>query len=97
MTDKLTPSLTNITRHRNEADHAQCNQADRVIRRRKVISKSAKEGGTVALTIPTVDGGRGGARNILGAIVQHDQMDDNDMIGVKSGLLKGFCSHRRVS
>ncbi|XP_069977671.1 KRAB-A domain-containing protein 2-like [Penaeus vannamei] len=64
--DKTNPisSMTNIARHKNEAYHAQYNQADRMIRRRKVLLKSAMEGDTVALTISTVDRGRGDPRNI---------------------------------
>lgn len=48
-----------------------------MIRRRRVILKSAMEGDTVAFTIPTVDRGRGDPRNIVGVIVHHDEMNDN--------------------
>lgn len=57
-----------------------------------VLLKRATEGETVALTISAVDRGRGDPWNILGVIVQHDQMNDKYRTGVKSGLLKVFYS-----
>lgn len=50
------------------------------------------EGNSVALTIPAVDTERGDSRNILGVIVQYDQIKNNNRTGMKSGLLKDLFS-----
>ena len=52
-------------------------------------------GDHVAVRIPTVDSGRGDARNILGVIIHRDLKTDQYAIGVKSGILEGQCSRNQ--
>ena len=88
----IASTMTSIRSQRNEAFQAQCQQADCMIKRQRIQLETAKEGNTVAVSIPSVDRGRGDPRNILGVITHHDEINDNYKIAVKAGVLKGVYS-----
>ena len=76
-----------IRTRRKRARDAQCNQAERMVKRSRIDLKPAELFDNVAIPIPTVDRGRGDPRNILGVILDKS---DNDLytVAVKAGVLK---------
>ena len=61
-------------------------QAERMVKRSKVVLGAGQVGDNVAVLIPIVDRGRGDPRNLLGVIVD---LDENNMytINIKAGIL----------
>ncbi|XP_064079514.1 SCAN domain-containing protein 3-like [Macrobrachium nipponense] len=83
----LTRREREITQERKRAREAQLSQAERMVKRSRLDSKTGEVGDNVAVHIPLVDRGRVGARNILGVIVDRDE-NDLYTIAVKSGIIK---------
>ena len=95
----LTPQVVNIQErqahilhHRVAAKRCQSNQADRMIKRRRLALVPADIGNTVTIPIPSVDRGRGDPRNLMGKIVEKDQERELYKIAVRAGVLNGHFS-----
>ena len=86
--------IQNISNERNGASSSQMAQAERMVKRSKVVLGAGQVGDNVAVLIPIVDRGRGDPRNLLGVIVD---LDENNMytINVKAGILKGKFSRNQ--
>ena len=81
-----------ISTQRCAAKRAQECQADRMLKRRRLVLTTAKVGDTVTIPIPLVDRGRGDPRNLLGKIVSHEEEKDLFKIAVRYGILNGHYS-----
>ena len=90
----LSNRMQNISNERNGASLSQMAQAERMVKRSKVVLGAGQVGDNVAVLIPIVDRGRGDPRNLLGVIVD---LDENNMytINVKAGILKGKFSRNQ--
>ena len=90
----LSNRIQNISNERNGASSSQMAQAERMVKRSKVVLGAGQVGDNVAVPIPIVDRGRGDPRNLLGVIVD---LDENNMytINVKGGILKGKFSRNQ--
>ena len=90
----LSNRIQNISNERNGASSSQMAQAERIVKRSKVVLGARQVGDNVAVLIPIVDRGRGDPRNLLGVIVD---LDENNMytINVKAGILKGKFSRNQ--
>ena len=84
-----------IMLNRENAHTAQVFQAKRMVKRSRLELQAGIVGDNVVVPIPTVDRGRGDARNILGVIIHRDLETDQYTIGVKSGVLKGQYSRNQ--
>ena len=93
-TDSIESRTAQITKRRHEASMAQQEQAERMVKRRRVDLQVGTIGDNVAVPIPAVDRGRGDARNNFGVLVNKT---DNDQykIAVKGGLLNGHYSRNQ--
>jgi len=79
---------------RKRAREGLMRQAERMIKRSKIMNKEGNVGDNVTIPIPMYDRGRGDPRNLIGIIVDRDQ---NDMytIAVRAGILKGKYSRNQ--
>lgn len=94
----------NIAKRRKLAADSQMAQAERMVKRSRIIMVAGEEGDNVTIPVPLVDRGRGDPRNLLGIIKSRDE---NDMykISVKGGMLKGkysrnqfdLCAHKLLT
>jgi hypothetical protein len=84
---ETTQPTSSIDKKRKLAIAAQQKQAERVVKRSRVIMKDCTVGDNVAVPIPSVDRGRGDPRNILGVILAVE--NGQYTIGCPSGILKG--------
>ena len=76
-----------IKEHHKRARHCQSKQADRMIKRRKILLPSVKIGDTVTIPIPDSDRGRGDPRNMIGMVMDYEPTYDKYTIGTKAGIL----------
>lgn len=69
-------------------------QAERMMKRSRIVNRAGDIGDNVTIPIPMFDRGRGDPRNIIGIIVDRDE---NDMyrIAVRAGVLKGKYSRNQ--
>lgn len=69
-------------------------QAERMIKRSRIVNRAGDIGDNVTIPIPMFDRGRGDPRNIIGVLVDRDE---NDMyrIAVRAGVLKGKYSRNQ--
>ena len=90
----LSNCIQNISNERNGASSSQMAQAERMVKRSKVVLGAGQVGDNVAVPIPIVDRGCGDPRNLLRVIVD---LDENNMytINVKAGILKGKFSRNQ--
>ena len=58
-----------IKEHRKRARNCQSKQADRMIKRRKILLPPVKIGDTVTIPIPESDKGHGEPRNLIGIVI----------------------------
>ena len=79
---------------RKLATEAQISQAERMVKRSRIIMVAGEVGDNVTVPVPLVDRGRSDPRNILGVI---QNRDENDLytIAVKGGILKGKFSRNQ--
>ena len=64
--------------HRNRARDGLMKQAERMVKRSRVINVPGKVGENVTIPVPLVDRGRGDSRNIMGVILDRDENDLQD-------------------
>ena len=83
-----------IVEQRKRARISQLTQAERMVKRSRVELKSAEIGDNVAIPIPMVDRGRGDPRNILGVILDRDELNMYT-IAVKSGIISSKYSRNQ--
>ena len=83
-----------ISKKRAHARVSQRTQAERMMKRSKVIMMPGLEGDNVAVPIPSVDRGRGDPRNILGIIISCDDKEQYT-IACPAGILKGKFSRNQ--
>jgi len=69
-------------------------QAERMVKRSRLINVPCKIGDNVTVPVPLVDRGRGDSRNIMGIIVDRDE-SDLYRIAVKGGILHGKFSRNQ--
>ena len=69
-------------------------QAERMVKRSRVINVPGKVGENVTIPVPLVDRGRGNSRNIMGVILDRDE-NDLYRISVKGGILNGKYSRNQ--
>ena len=69
-------------------------QAQKMVKRSRVEHEPGNIGNTVTIPVPLVDRGRGDPRNIMGVIVDRDEMDLY-RIAVKAGILQGKYSRNQ--
>ena len=80
--------------HRKRARDGLMKQAERMVKRSRVINIPGKVGENVTVPVPLVDRGRGDSRNIMGVIVDRDE-NDLYRIAVKGGILNGKYSRNQ--
>ena len=80
--------------HRKRARDGLMKQAERMVKRSRVINSPGKVGDNVTVPVPLVDRGRGDSRNILGVIIDRDE-NDLYRIAVKGGILNGKYSRNQ--
>ena len=83
-----------IVEQRKRARISQLTQAERMVKRSRVELKSGEVGDNVAIPIPMVDRGRGDPRNILGVILDRDELNMYT-IAVKSGIISSKYSRNQ--
>jgi transposase InsO family protein len=90
----IEPNQEQINMQRKRARASLVQQAERMVKRSRVVHAPGHPGDNVTVPIPMVDRGRGDPRNIMGVIMDRD---DNDMyrIAVRAGLLKGKYSRNQ--
>ncbi|KAG1659793.1 hypothetical protein GQR58_022325 [Nymphon striatum] len=88
------PNSQNINRKRKLAREAQHQQAERMVKRSKVVMKAGVVGDNVAVPIPSVDRGRGDPRNIIGVIVEVSDSEQYS-IACPAGVLNGKYSRNQ--
>ncbi|KAG1685702.1 KRAB-A domain-containing protein 2 [Nymphon striatum] len=88
------PNSQNINRKRKLAREAQHQQAERMVKRSKVVMKAGVVGDNVAVPIPSVDRGRGDPRNIIGVIVEVSDSEQY-FIACPAGVLNGKYSRNQ--
>ena len=83
-----------IKTKRKRACESLVQQAERMVKRNRVVHAPGNPGDNVTVPIPMVDRGRGDPRNIMGLIIDRD---DKDMyrIAVRAGVLKGKYSRNQ--
>lgn len=88
------PNQEQINMQRKRARASLVQQAERMVKRSRVVHAPGHPGDNVTVPIPMVDRGRGDPRNIMGVIMDRD---DNDMyrIAVRAGLLNGKYSRNQ--
>ena len=69
-------------------------QAERMIKRSKIVHAAGNPGDNVTIPIPLVDRGRGDPRNIMGIILDRDS-NDLYRIAVRGGILNGKYSRNQ--
>ena len=69
-------------------------QAERMLRRSRVINVPASIGDNVTIPIPLVDRGRGDPRNLMGVVLEHNE-NDLYRIAVRNGILAGVYSRNQ--
>jgi len=80
--------------HRKRAREGLMKQAERMVKRSRIINVAGKVGDNVTVPVPLVDRGRGDSRNIMGVIVDRDE-NDLYRIAVKGGVLDGKYSRNQ--
>ena len=92
--NKQTEKDNSIGKNRKRAREAMLRQAEKMVKRSRVIHAPGELGDNVTVPIPLVDRGRGDPRNLMGVIVDRD---DNGMyrIAVASGILAGKYSRNQ--
>jgi hypothetical protein len=90
---ETTQPTSSVDKKRKRAIAAQQKQAERIVKRSRVIMKDCTVGDNVAVPIPSVDRGRGDSRNILGVILA--VVNGQYTIGCFSGILKGKYSRHQ--
>jgi hypothetical protein len=94
-TDLLpTTSQSSPVVHRKRAREGLLKQAERMVKRSRLINVPGKTGDNVTVPVPLVDRGRGDSRNIMGIIVDRDE-NDLYRIAVKGGILHGKFSRNQ--
>ena len=90
----LEQNRVTIQAQRKRARDAMVDQAERMIKRSRVINVSANPGDNVTIPIPLVDRGRGDPRNIMGVVCERD---NNDLyrVAVRAGMLTGKYSRNQ--
>jgi len=83
------PSTSSIQPCRKKAREALQEQAQRMVKRSRIINKPGDPGDNVTIPIPLVDRGRGDARNIMGVIIDRNE-NDLYRIAVHAGILQGM-------
>ena len=73
---------------------AQLDQAERMVKRSRVVMTAGQVGDNVTIPIPLVDRGRCDPRNIMGIIRSRDE-NDFYVIAVRGGVLKGKYSRNQ--
>ena len=83
-----------ISEKRKRVSEAQMSQAERMVKRSRIIMVAGEPGDNVTVPVPLVDRGRSDPRNLLGLIRNRDE---NDMytIAVRDGILKGKYSRNQ--
>ena len=73
-------------RERESARDAQFQQAERMVKRSRIVFSSVQIGSNVTMPIPSVDRGRADPRNIIGVVTE---CSDNELytIAIKGGIL----------
>jgi hypothetical protein len=85
---------SSIQSHRKRAREGLTKQAERMIKRSKIVLALGDHGDNVSIPIPLVDRGRGDPRNILGVILDRD-INDMYRIAVRAGVLCGRYSRNQ--
>ena len=104
-TDSAISSRQNvISEKRKRVSEAQLSQAERMVKRSRIIMVAGECGDNVTVPVPLIDRGRSDPRNLLGVIRNRDE---NDMytIAVRGGILKGkysrnqfdLCLHKLIT
>ena len=90
----LSMSYDQIQGQRKKARHSLTQQAERMVKRSRIVNSAGNPGDNVTVPIPLVDRGRGDPRNIMGIILDRD---DNDLyrIAVRAGVLNGKYSRNQ--
>src|ERR1700761_1642397 len=83
------PSTNSIQPCRKRAREALQEQAQRMVKRSRIIHKPGDPGDNVTIPIPLVDRGRGEAENIMGVIIDRNE-NDLYRIAVHAGILQGM-------
>jgi len=76
-----------IQNQRKRARDGLMQQAEKMIKRSRVLHQAGNPGDNVTVPIPLVDRGRGDPRNIMGVIIDRD-CNDMYRIAVRAGLLQ---------
>lgn len=76
-----------IQTQRTRARDGLLQQAEKMIKRSRVLHQAGNPGDNVTVSIPLVDRGRGDPRNIMGVIIDRD-CNDMYRIAVRAGLLE---------
>jgi len=92
--DDLASQQENIQVHRKRAAESQIKQAERMVKRSKIVLSTVKVGDNVTIPIPAVDRGRTDPRNLIGVVTD---ISDNEMysIAVKAGQLNAKYSRNQ--
>jgi len=83
-----------ITANRKRARSSLLRQAEKMLKRSRVVNAPGDVGDNVTVPVPLVDRGRGDPRNLLGIILDRDE---NEMyrIAVRAGILTGKYSRNQ--
>ena len=86
----------NIHIQRIRAAESQLQQAEKIVKRSKIVLSEVKVGDNVNIPIPSVDRGRTDPRNLIGIVTD---ISNNDMytIAVKSGILNSKYSRNQLT
>jgi hypothetical protein len=90
----LNQKMNAIKTERCNTRASQVRQAERMVKRSRIVLVAGQVEDNVAVPIPLVDRGRGDPRNILGIILDRDE-NDQYTIGVKCGILAGKFSRNQ--
>lgn len=86
-TTTLNDHQETIQNQRKRARDGLLKQAEKMVKRSRVLHQAGNPGENVTVPIPLVDRGRGDPRNIMGVIIDRD-CNDMYRIAVRAGLLQ---------
>jgi hypothetical protein len=103
-TDMIRVNQIRISEQRKRAREGQHRQAERMLKRSRVLHAPGEPDDNVTVPVPLVDRGRGDPRNIIGVILERDE-SDLYRIAVRAGVLQGkysrnqfdLCAHKLLS
>jgi len=83
-----------IMQTRGRAVQQQTKQAERMLKRSRVVQAGGSQGDNVIVPIPLVDRGKGDPRNLIGVILDRNE-NDLYKIAVSAGVIKGRFSRNQ--